>query len=163
MAKKIMVRVAANDPGKSEEKMLLTPNDPMASHLDIRDRLAELVGKGNNLNADDKSAIYGSLVASLGKDKAMKVMNHAYLFNTRPDVQKLPLADKLRAFYTIGSNDPDVNQLIEKSKSLGYGVVPGFNESSSAINQQLTGKTPIVAVSQPTDVQRKIMIKVPNK
>jgi hypothetical protein len=131
--------------------------------FDIRDRLAELVGKGNTLNTDDKAAIYGSLVASLGKNKAQKVMNHAYLFNARPDVQSLPLEDKLRSFYTIGSNDPDVNALIAKSKTLGYGAVPGFRQSSSAINQQLSGQVPAngtINTSVAPEIQKRVMLQV---
>lgn len=133
--------------------------------FDIRDRLATLIAKGNTLTPDDKAAIYGDLVTSIGKDKAQKVMNHAFIFNTRPDVQGLPISDKLRSFYSIGSNDPDVDALIKKSKSLGYGVIPGFRESSSSFNQLLSGRIPspdVTAVPN-TDLQRKIMLKVQGK
>jgi hypothetical protein len=165
MAKKVLLKVSppAGDPvkGTTSEGMLLTPHNPIAQDLDIRDRLAELVGKGNALHPDDKKAIYGALASQLGQEKAMKVMNHAYLFNQRPDVVKLPLEDKLRAFYTIGSNDPDVNMAINRSKSLGYGALAGFRNSSSGINQQLTGS---VAAVTPTamepEVQKKVMLKV---
>jgi hypothetical protein len=165
MAKKVLLKVSppAGDPvkGTTSEGMLLTPHNPIAQDLDIRDRLAELVGKGNALHLDDKKAIYGALASQLGQEKAMKVMNHAYLFNQRPDVVKLPLEDKLRVFYTIGSNDPDVNQLISKSKSLGYGAMSGFRNSSSGINQQLTGS---VAATTPAsldpEVQKKVMVRI---
>ncbi|SRR6266536_1103847 len=165
MAKKVMLKIAppAGDPNKGvvPEGMLLTPHNPIAQNLDIRDRLAELVGKGNALHPDDKKAIYGALASQLGQEKAMKVMNHAYLFNQRPDIVKLPLEDKLRAFYTIGSNDPEVNQLISKSKTLGYGAMSGFRNSSSGINQQLTGS---VAAATPTSVdpelQKKVMVRI---
>lgn len=152
MAKSIKLRVTGN-----------TPAVPNKGEFDIRDRLAELVGKGNTLNPDDKAAIYGSLAASLGKDKAEKIMTHAYIFNNRPDVIKLPLADKLRAFYTIGSNDPDVNAVISKSKTLGYGAIPGFQQSASSINQGLSGQAPLVVapeVSINPEAQRKIMLRI---
>lgn len=138
------------------------PVVPNRGEFDVRDRLAELVGKGNALNPDDKAAIYGSLVSSLGKEKAEKVMTHAYIFNNRPDVVKLPLEDKLKAFYTIGSNDPDVNALISKSKTLGYGALPGFRQSSSAMNQQLSGQVPVAAGSGVTnpEAQRRVMVQV---
>lgn len=164
MAKKVLLKVApsSGDPIKTTSgDMLLTPSNPISKDLDLRDRLAELVGKGNALSPDDKKAIYSSLIGQLGQDKAMKVMNHAYIFNQRPDVVKLPLEDKLRAFYTIGSNDPDVNQIIAKSKTLGYGALPGFRESSSALNQQLAGK--IAAVETPNvnpEIKKKVMIRV---
>lgn len=145
-------------------KVSSAPTVPNRGEFDIRDRLAELIGKGNALNPDDKAAIYGSLATSLGKDKAQKIMTHAFLFNQRPDVVKLPLEDKIRAFYTIGSNDPDVNTVISKSKTLGYGTLPGFRESSSAINQQLSGQvipraTAVTAAVTP-EAQRKIMLRV---
>lgn len=152
MAKSIKLRVGG-----------VTPTVPNKGEFDIRDRLAELVGKGNTLSPDDKSAIYGSLVSSLGKDKAEKIMTHAYIFNNRPDVVKLPLADKLRAFYTIGSNDPDVNAVISKSKTLGYGAVPGFQQSASSINQNLSGQSPLVVAPDAEvnpEAQRKIMLRV---
>lgn len=163
MAKKVMLKVApsSGDPVKStDEKMLLTNRGPIEGQFDIRDRLAELVGKGNALNPDDKAAIFGSLTTALGHDKAAKVMNHAYIFNQRPDIVKLPLEDKLKAFYSIGSNDPDVNQLITKSKSLGYGALEGFRNSSSAINQVLSGRTPDVTIASTPEVQKRIMLRV---
>lgn len=152
MAKSIKLRVAGNAP--------VVPNK---GEFDVRDRLAELIGKGNTLSPDDKSAIYGSLVSSLGKDKAEKIMTHAYIFNNRPDMVKLPLVDKLRAFYTIGSNDPDVNAIISKSKTLGYGAIPGFQQSASSINQNLSGQAPLVVAPDAAvspEVQRKIMLRV---
>lgn len=140
-----------------------TPTIPVKGDFDIRDHLAALVGKGNTLNPDDKAAIYGSLTAALGQDKAQKVMSHAYLFNNRPDVVKLPLEDKIRAFYTIGSNDPDVNAVISKSKTLGYGPIPGFRQSANALNQELSGQIQPVAAAAATvnpEVQKKIMLRL---
>jgi hypothetical protein len=147
MAKKVVVRVAppSGDPVKEGQGVTYTSREPMARKLDIRDMLAELVGKGNAMSANDRTAIFSYLTSQIGQDKATKVMNHAYLFNQRPDVLKLPVEDKLKSFYTIGSNDPDVNQVIDKSRSLGYGVLPGFRNSSSAINQQLSGMIPASA------------------
>jgi len=142
------------------DAVLLTGNRaPIVKDFDIRDRLADLVGKGNTLSPDDKAAIYGDLVTTLGKDKAQKVMTHAYLFNTRRDVQKLNLEDKLNSFYTVGSNDPDVQALIQKSKSLGYGVKPGFRESVSDISQSLLGRTaPVAAPSVDPEIAKKVRL-----
>lgn len=141
MAKKIVLKVSPSvgDPIKGSD-ITYTSRSPMARRLDVRDHIAELVGKGNSMSANDRAAIYGSLSAAIGQDKALKVMNHAYIFNQRPDVLKLPVEDKLRSFYDIGSNDPDVNDVISKSKSIGYGILPGFRESSSGINQLLAGR-----------------------
>jgi hypothetical protein len=163
MAKKVMLRITTGDPNKPapDNNMVLTGNDPIRSALDLRDQLTALVGKGNTMSAQDRTALYGSLTAMLGRDKAQKVMNHAYIFNTRPDVQNLPIEDKIRTFYSMGSADPDVHDLIVKTRSLGYGVEPGFRESSSAMNQQLAGRTPTTTkIAVDPEIQKKIMLRV---
>lgn len=162
MAKVLLKVGPGGDPNKAaNEQMLLTTHGPLDKSFDIRDHLAALVGKGNTLNPDDKAAIYSDLINNLGRDKAIKVMNHAYIFNQRPEVQRLSLDDKLRSFYSIGSNDPDVNDIISKSKSLGYGPVQGFRESSSAINQVLNGKVPsdVVTTTDPS-LKKRVLLKV---
>lgn len=148
---KVMIKVAKGG----------DPKVPVSSDFDIRDSLSALIGKGNALSPDDKAGIYGNLVAKLGEGKARKVMDHAYIFNSRPETQKMPIEDRLRSFYTIGSNDADVQGLIEKSKSLGYGVLPGFRRSSNALNQELAGQVAAVSpgVVDP-EVQRKILLQV---
>lgn len=161
---KVLLKVAPNagDPAKGSDGLILTAQKPQIdTDFDIRDRLAELVGKGNALGADDKAAIYGSLVSALGKEKAAKIMNHAYIFNQRGDMQTLPLEERLKSLYTIGSNDPEIAQILAKTKSLGYGVVPGLRESSSALNQELVGRTqPVATTSISPELQKKIMLRV---
>jgi hypothetical protein len=164
MAKKIMLKVATGDPvkgGTSEEKMILSPTRSKAAlDFDIRDRLSELVGKGNGLLPDDKIAIYKNLATTLGDEKARKVMDHAFLFNQRPDIQGLPVEEKIRAFYNVGSNDPEVGGLIARSKSLGYGALAGFRSSSSNLNQQLVGRAPVVTASAAPEIKKRVMLKV---
>jgi hypothetical protein len=158
---KVVLRVKPPVGDEGENNMYVSPNrTALDQRFDLRDRLSELVGKGNTLSPDDKAAIYGSLAASFGKDKAQKIMTHAYIFNARPEVQKLGLEDKLRSFYTVGSNDPDVMDVITKTKNLGYGVVPGFTGSSSDMNQRLLGKTADVAANASPEVKKKVMIRV---
>lgn len=164
--KKVLLKVAptTGDPvkGKQEETTTYSSSKPQIDlDFDIRDRLSELVGKGNALKPDDKVAIYRNLVSSLGEQKAQKVMNHAFIFNQRPDVQALPVEDKLRTFYTMGSNDPDVNGLISRSKSLGYGTVSGFRSSSSDLNQSMQRPMPAASTAGINpDVQKRIMLKI---
>lgn len=165
MAKTVRVKVSpkTGDPTKGvvEEKAIYSATRPkQAVEFDIRDRLAALVGKGNSLLPDDKAAIYGTLATSLGEQKARKVMDHAYLFNQRPDVQGLPVEEKIRAFYNIGSNDPDVGSLIAQSKSLGYGPLQGFRTSSENMNQQLAGRIPATAVAVDPEIKKRVMVKV---
>lgn len=165
MAKKILLKIGpgGNQNKAADEKMLLTTHGPLDKSFDIRDHLAALVGKGNTISPDDKAAIYSDLINNLGKDKAIKVMNHAYIFNQRPEVQRLPLDDKLRSFYSIGSNDADVNDIMSKSKSLGYGPVQGFRESSFNINQVLNGKVPSDAVTTTDPSLRKRVLLTVSK
>lgn len=164
MAKSIKLRIkpTTGDPVKSADSdMVLSTRTPIEQGLDIRDHLAELVGKGNTLSAGDRTAIYGSLTAALGRDKATKIMNHAYLFNQRPDVAKLPLEEKIKSFYTIGSNDPDVNDVIMKSKTLGYGALPGFRGSSSVLNQILSGRTAdVTGTNANQEAKDRIMLRI---
>jgi hypothetical protein len=164
--KKILLKVApaTGDPIKKVgDTVIPAGRGKTDQEFDIRDRLAELVGKGNVLSPDDKAAIFGNLTSSLGKEKAMKLMNHAFIFNQRPDIVNLPVEEKLKAFYTIGSNDRDVNDLITKSKSLGYGAIPGFRQSASAVNQQLSGQIPVTATANgvsPAEIQKRVMLQV---
>lgn len=159
---KTLLRIKG-DPKKPESEALISPSKtPIDVNFDLRDRLAELVGSGNTLKPDDKAAIFSNLTSTLGRDKAEKIMTHAYLFNTRPEVQRLPLEDKLRAFYTIGSADPDVMEIMGRTKNLGYGVVQGARQSASNINQQIYGGVPMASSAQPTEdmARKKIMLRV---
>lgn len=163
MAKKIMLKVSKGDPvkGGMEEKVILSPTRSKAAlEFDVRDRLSELIGKGNGLHPDDKAAIYSNLASTLGDQKARKVMDHAYLFNQRPDVQGLPTEEKIRAFYNIGSNDPDVKGLIDQSRSLGYGALAGFRGSSSFLNQQLAGRAPVATAEVAPEIKKKVMLSI---
>lgn len=152
-------KVMTGDPIKGETSTY--KKGMLDRHLDIRDRLSELVGKGNAMRPDDRTAIYADLSDMVGKDKALKIINHAAVFNQRPDIQKLGMEDRLKAFYDIGSNDPDVNAVILKSKSLGYGVLPGFRNSTSQLNQELAGRIRTTANAQiDPSAARQIMLKI---
>jgi len=136
------------------------PKVPVKSDFDIRDVLTGLVGSKNVLSPDDKASLYGSLVSSLGKDRATKLMNHAYIFNQRPDLQSLSLDDRLRRFYDIGSSDPEIADVLAKSKSLGYGVIPGVQTSPNVLNQRLTGKIGGEVTGEVSpEVKRRIMLR----
>jgi hypothetical protein len=138
MAKKVLLKVAppSGDPKNEYKKdVIYSDRGQFDTYLDLRDKLAELAVQGRNLHPDDRAAIYGYFTNALGPERAQKIITHAQLFNGRPDIQGLSPEEKLKSFYTIGSNDPDVQQLISKTRNLGYGVVPGYRGSASAINQ----------------------------
>ena len=165
MAKvKLKVSPSTGDPVPPkavDEKLIYSPTRSQTQlDFDVRDRISELVGKGNALLPDDKMAIFSNLTSVLGKDKAQKVMEHAYLFNSRPEVQKLPLEEKIKSFYTVGSNDPDVQTLIQKSKSLGYGPLQGMRSSHSTGNQLLTGGMPLASVAGASpEIKKKVILR----
>jgi hypothetical protein len=162
MAKKVLLKVGAGDPTPTYKKDAIYSNrGQFDTFLDLRDKLAELAVQGRNLHPDDRAAIYGYFANALGPERAQKVITHAQLFNSRPDVQGLSPEEKLKSFYTIGSNDPDVQQLITKTKSLGYGVIPGYRGSSSAINQatQQGNYNNAVGAIDPMS-QKKVMLRV---
>jgi hypothetical protein len=164
---KVLLKVSpkTGDPAApkiGEEKQLYSPARSQAQlDFDVRDRISELVGKGNALLPDDKMAIYSNLTSILGKDKAQKVMEQAYLFNSRPEVQKLPLEEKIKSFYTVGSNDPGIQEVIQKSKSLGYGPIQGMRSSHSIGNQVLTGGMPLASSTVVTpEIKKRVVLKV---
>ena len=160
MAKKVVFKVNTGDPEKkSSNQASSRGNTQIDRDFDLRDRLAELVGKGNALSQPDREHIYGSLSDLVGQESAARIIQHAFLFNARPDVQALPVEEKLKSFYTIGSNDPSVQRAINKTKALGYGVVPGFRTSSSALNQEVAGR--IAPVDETATAEVKMPARVP--
>jgi len=162
---KVLVKVAkAGDPVKpapKKEIAIASGDTAIDTDLDLRDRLSELATKGNSLNSNDKSAIYLALSKSLGQERAQKLMTHAYLFNAKPEMQRLSPEEKIKSFYTIGSNDPDVQEIIGRTKNLGYGVLPGFRNSTSVLNQAVqagTSERPVGVVDP--EVRRKVMVRI---
>ena len=164
MANKVMLKVAkAGDPAKPTSAGIEVPSGktPIDIDLDLRDRLAELAVKGNTLNPTDRAAVLSSLTTTLGRERAEKLMTHAFIFNSRPEVQRLSPEDKLKSFYTIGSSDPEIQGIIGRTKNLGYGVIPGFRGSVSDLNQAVQKGAAYggTAVVDP-EIQRKVMLRV---
>jgi hypothetical protein len=164
---KVLLKVApkAGDPTKPTtvgDVIIPANRGKYDQDFDLRDKLSELAVRGNSLNPDDKAAIYGYLTSNLGKDRAMKLMNHAYIFNSRPDVQRLSPEERLKSFYTIGSTDPEIMEVIGRTKNLGYGILPGYRESVSDLNQATQRGGVAVPVSQTVnpEVRRKVMLQV---
>lgn len=160
---KIRVKPTSGDPVvTTDNNMVLLPGKTTPEiGFDLRDRLAELAVKGHMLKPDDKAAMLGYLTSTLGKDKAQKLMTHAYIFNQRPEVQRLSPEEKIRAYYTIGSNDPDIMDVINKTRNLGYGPLEGFRTSHSQLNQavqQGTYDNPVGQIN--TNIPKKVMVRV---
>ncbi len=107
----------------------------------IRDALSGVIGKGyTDLKSDDARAQYAYLRGKLGNEMAQKLMTHALLFNQRTDMLKKSPQEKIQSFYDIGSNDPQVHDIISRAGKVSYGPIEGVNTSPDLNNMQITGR-----------------------
>jgi hypothetical protein len=143
---------------------------------DVRDIISSLIARGvgkaqttesadkiqhkSALGDENDQADYGRLRQLLGPEKAQKLMTSIFIHNQRNAT--LPMEKRIQTFYDVGSNDADVNEVIGNVRSFGYGVLPGFRESSKQSNQMLTGKIPsdMSAATSDADLQRRIMLRL---
>ncbi len=108
--------------------------------FDVRDILANFVGRGDrDLSNDQAKKDYHRLTAIIGEPMAQKMMAHVMIFNQRDDQKNQPFEKRLNSLYTIGSNDKDVHQLLQRTGTLGQGVVPGAIESGNLGNMMAEG------------------------
>lgn len=117
-------------------------NGPSGDKVDVADILSNFVGRGDkNLSGDQAQKDYHFLIGKVGTPTAQKLINHVLIFNQRPDMQKQPFADKLNSFYSIGSNDKDVDKILKTQ--LGAGPVALANSSPEMDTKQaVIGNTP---------------------
>lgn len=109
---------------------------------DLRDYLANLVGQGSKTMTDDVRNDYGRLVGMYGKPMADKILNHVFVFNNRPDVQRAGPKERLSSFYATGSRDKELQELFLKAKAFGKGPIAGLNESVNQGSQVLSRRIP---------------------
>lgn len=160
MAKAVRLRLPATDPVVKEKVIISKGRTPLDDTADVRDILSGLVGKGmTGLNDDDSRNGYNRLQQLVGPQQANKLMNHMFVFNSRPDLKGAAPEARIKTFYDTPTSDPDVSSTLGKVKSFGYGVLPGFRQSSSQLNQGLSGQTsPSVAVVDPAVAKVKLKI-----
>lgn len=160
----VKLKVKAVDPVVKENVIISKGRTPLDDTADVRDILSGLVGKGmTGLNDDDSRNSYTKLQGLVGPQQAQKLMNHMFVFNSRPDLKGAAPEARIKTFYDSPSSDPDVSGTLGKVKSFGYGVLPGFRQSSSQLNQGLSGQSsPEVAVVAP-DAQRAVKLKIASK
>lgn len=161
----VKVKVKSGDPKKGtvEEKSFISQGrTPLDDTADVRDILSGIVGGGyTGLSDDTARAKYTRLQALVGPDKAQKLMTHMFIFNQNPATQKLPVEARIKSFYDNPAGDADVSGVLGKVKSFGYGVLPGFRESTSFSNSQLAGQVPMTAVVTPE--QKAVKLRIGNK
>lgn len=164
MAKKVVFKMPpTGDPvkGAAKAETLNPGRGPIESRLDIRDRIYELLGGGMDMSQMDKNAVYSDLADMIGPEKAQKVFVQTAMFGSHPEHRALPIENRIQLFYDIGSNDPDVKQILDQTRNLGYGLKHGFRTSSSQLNQELAGRIePRPASIDIGDGKRRTMFKV---
>jgi len=128
-------------PSKPEDTQSLPlKNKPQSEYdLDVRDILTAIAGKGwEGISKDDKPALINRLEILVGKQESKKVLNHLLVFSQREDQKNKTPEQRIETFYNVGSSDKYVNDIIERSKSLGYGVMEGNRTSSDVLNKEIS-------------------------
>jgi len=109
--------------------------------LNVRDAISAFVGKRYIGTADDNArALYSYLRMKLGGDTAFKLLKHISIFNQRPDMLKVSPEQRVQSFYDIGSNDPELNTLINRSSMVAHGPMAGLNDSPQVLNRDILGQ-----------------------
>jgi hypothetical protein len=122
-----------NPPNSGTFKSQRSPMDQLA---DVRDSIMALVGGGKTKIDDDETrGHWANLVDKLGPQKAQSLMTHIILQNQRPEFQGLKPQDRINAFYQINSSNPDVQPILEQTKSFGSG--PNLDSSFNISNIKL--------------------------
>jgi hypothetical protein len=127
--------VVQNPSGSTVNK---TPLNDMA---DGRDIISFFVGGGHTaLKGQDLQSAFKRLSDVVGAPLAQKLTTQAFLFNQRPDAQKLSSEQRVKNFFQLGSNDQDVAAYLRKGGSMGTGPVDAFRNSALLGNSNLLGK-----------------------
>lgn len=160
------IRVSG-DPKKKvetvEEAFIAPGKTPLDSTADIRDIISGMAGGGYTRLSDPNAvANYSRLKGILGDARANKLMTHILIQNQRPGVANMPVEARVKSFYDLPVSDEEIAPIIGKAKTFGYGVLPGFRQSSSQLNQELSGAvSPTIAAVTPE--AEKIKVRVAKK
>lgn len=115
---------------------------PATQSLNTRDILSGIIGKGfTDLKNGDARNAFAYLRSTLGPETAGKLMTHALLFNQRADMQGVDPQKKVQSFYDIGSNDPEVHNIIKRAGGVSYGPAEGLLTSPDRNNMDATGRS----------------------
>lgn len=164
MAKKAMFRIpATGDPIKGIEKVevFASGRGPVEANFDLRDRIYELIGSKNQLDEDSRRSLYGDLISLVGPDKAQKVLVQTHIFNNHPEYRNMPIEDRIQQFYNIGSNDPDVKDILDRTRNLSYGLKHGFRTSMSHLNQVMAGRVPPSVTAADPAIRESLIKSMP--
>ncbi len=140
------------DPSALQKTAVGNPRTTIDDSADVRDLLSAIAGSGKSGLGSDQQAVYNRLQVLLGADKARKVISHAYIFNQRPDMLAKTPMQRISAFYDMGSNDPDVDAIIKKTKGLGEGPLAGLNQTPNDLTQKVASGTSTRAIASSNNV-----------
>lgn len=109
--------------------------------LNVRDIISAFVGQRyQGTQNENARAMYSYLRNTLGGDTAQKLLTHLSLYNQRPDMLKAAPEQRIQSFYEIGSRDPELSDIIGRSKIVAQGPMAGLNDTPTAITQQQQGR-----------------------
>lgn len=146
-----------------EETFIAPGKTPLDTTADIRDIISGMAGGGYTSLSDSAAAAnYSRLRTLLGDAKANKLMTHIFIQNQRPGAANMPVEARVKSFYDLPVGDEEIAPIIGKAKNFGYGVLPGFRQSSSQLNQELSGAIQ-PTVARATPAIEKIKVRVANK
>lgn len=107
---------------------------------DVRDIIANFIGNQyKNLADPNAGHDFAYLSSILGSSQAKQLMNQVIIFNQRDDVKKLGTEDRMRQFYSMGSNNDQLNGLIKSIQNMGQGPISAMRESSNLGSKKLSG------------------------
>lgn len=113
---------------------------PIYKDSDVRDSIGVLVGGGySGLNDSASQMHYQRIVDLLGAKKAQDLVSHIIIQNHRPDFQKMAPAERLGRFYDINSSNPGTNEILQKMKGMGTGVIPAYTGTAALESQRQQG------------------------
>jgi hypothetical protein len=129
--------------GKGEKTGLVASKKvkgPIDNDVDTRDQIGILVGGGYKGLSDETSQMaFQRLRDLVGVKKAQDLVSHIVIQNSRPDFQKMAPAERVSRFYDVNSSNPDTHSLVQKMKSIGTGVLPGYQQSAYLPAQKQQG------------------------
>lgn len=131
---------SGGDSGKGLVAATKRTRGPVADDVDVRDQIGILVGGGyKGLHDEPSQMAFQRLSDLLGQKKAQDLTSHIIIQNSRPDFQTMKPEQRLGRFYDINSSNPGTNEVLQKMKGLGTGVIPGYTGSSYLQAQRQQG------------------------
>lgn len=157
-----MPKLKISDPPVTAKEIFRgkTPADTTA---DIRDTLSYFAGRGlTGLQDDEARKQFSTLVGQVGQKKAQALATSVFLHNQNAGVGKMSPEQRISSYYSLPSNNSDVQGTLNKVKAFGEGVLPGFRSSPLLGNMILSGRAsaPIAAVQPDTDQQKSVKLLI---